>query len=79
MGKGKAIASMVLGICSIVFCILGYLPLLAGIVAIILSGFSLSREEDGRGMAITGLVTGIIGTIFSLIYAMIWTVVASVL
>jgi len=75
--KGKGIASMVLGICSIVFCLLGYIPLLAGILAIILSALVLGKHEGGRGMAIAGLITGIIGTACSFIYAMFWTAFAS--
>ena len=77
MGKGKAIASMVLGILSIVFTVFGVVPLVMGIVAITLSGFSLSREKDGRGLAITGLVTGIIGTISSAFYALFWAAIVS--
>jgi len=77
MGKGKAIASMVLGILSMILCLMGYLSLAMGIIAIILSGFSLSRGEDGKGLAITGLITGILGTISSAFYALFWTAVAS--
>lgn len=41
----------------------------AGIAAIVLGGMSLSQirqsGEDGRGMAITGLVLGIVGTVLA--------------
>ena len=59
--KGLAIASMVLGIVSIVpgWCI-PYLPLLLGLVGVILGGVSLAKKQGGKGMAIAGLVTSII-------------------
>ncbi|AIQ47473.1 hypothetical protein R70723_17470 [Paenibacillus sp. FSL R7-0273] len=67
--NGKSIASLVLGILSIVT---PYIGLLFGIVAIILSALSLkeirNRYEGGRGLAIAGLVCGIVGTI---IYALL--------
>ncbi|MBW4080557.1 DUF4190 domain-containing protein [Paenibacillus sp. S150] len=67
--NGKSIAALVLGILSV---ITPYIGLLFGIIAIILSAISLkeirNRYEQGRGMAIAGLVCGIVGTI---IYAVI--------
>ncbi|ULO04683.1 DUF4190 domain-containing protein [Paenibacillus sp. 19GGS1-52] len=67
--NGKSIAALVLGILSIV---LPYIGLLFGIIAIIFSAISLKeirmRNEQGRGMAIAGLVCGIVGTI---LYAVI--------
>lgn len=67
--NGKSIASLVLGILSV---ITPYIGLLFGIVAIILSALSLkeirNRHEGGRGLAIAGLVCGIVGTI---IYALL--------
>ncbi|WP_438496991.1 DUF4190 domain-containing protein [Paenibacillus sp. IHBB 3054] len=62
--NGKSIASLVLGILSIVA---PYIGLVFGIIAIILSAISLkeirTRYEEGRGLAIAGLVCGIVGTI----------------
>ncbi|WP_019910875.1 DUF4190 domain-containing protein [Paenibacillus sp. HW567] len=62
--NGKSVAAMVLGILAVVT---PYVGLLFGIVAIILSAISLkeirTRYEQGKGMAIAGLVCGIIGTI----------------
>ncbi|WP_313637246.1 DUF4190 domain-containing protein [Paenibacillus sp.] len=67
--NGKSIAGFVLGILSIV---VPYIGFLLGIVAIILSAISLKeiriRYEQGRGLAIAGLVCGIVGT---LIYAIL--------
>lgn len=77
MSSGKAIASMVLGIISIVFCVAGYIPLIIGILAIILAGISLNNDE-AKGMATTGLVTGIIGSVFSFIYLVIWVAIVSI-
>ena len=65
--SGKAIASLILGLASFLFC------LLTGIPAIIFGVLSLSEigrsggRIGGRGMAITGIVTGGIGVVGTLI------------
>jgi hypothetical protein len=68
--NGKSIAALVMGILSIM---IPYLGFLIGIVAIIFASISLKeiklRMEQGRGLAIAGLVCGIIGTA---IYAIIF-------
>ncbi|CAH1219076.1 hypothetical protein PAECIP111890_04845 [Paenibacillus sp. JJ-223] len=67
--NGKSIAALVLGILSIM---IPYLGFLIGIVAIIFAALALKelkvRMEQGKGLAIAGLVCGIIGTA---IYAII--------
>ncbi|NEW07579.1 DUF4190 domain-containing protein [Paenibacillus sp. SYP-B3998] len=61
--NGKAIASMVLGILSIV---IPYIGFILGIIAIVFSRIAAKeirlRGDQGRGFATTGLVCGIIGT-----------------
>jgi hypothetical protein len=66
--SGFAIASMVLGICSIVGCMAYGLPsLVCGILAIVFAGIGQRQVLDGRaaassmGMAKAGRITGIIG------------------
>jgi hypothetical protein len=66
-GKGKAIASLVLGICSIVFCWFPVLGLIVGVVGLILAASS-KREGYLGGMRTGGLVCSIIGTVFSALY-----------
>lgn len=61
--NGLAIASMVLGILSIVF--VWFLGFILGILAIIFGGLSVRRTTK-RGLAITGLVTGIVALVLSL-------------
>lgn len=65
----KSIVSLVLGILSI---IIPYLGFLIGIVAIVFASLSFKeirmRMEQGKGLAVAGLVCGIIGTA---IYAII--------
>jgi len=67
--NSKSIAGFVLGVLSI---IVPYIGFLLGIVAVILSALSLKeirvRYEQGRGLAIAGLVCGIVGT---LLYAIL--------
>ncbi len=67
--SGKAVASLVLGILSIVFCYLGFIP---GVVAIVL-GVMAKRDIDrtgleGRGLAQAGFVCGIVGTSIQLLW-----------
>ena len=60
--NGKAIASMVLGILSI---IIPYIGIILGIFGIIFAKKSFreinENNQNGRGMAITGLTTSIVG------------------
>ena len=66
-GNGAAVASMVCGILSIVFCwCYGIVGLILGIIA--LAMYSKSKRLNGGlviGMATAGLVCGIIGSIIS--------------
>lgn len=67
--NGKSIAALVLGILAVV---IPYIGLIIGIIAIIFANISLKEikktGDQGRGMAIAGLVCGIVGTA---IYAII--------
>tara|TARA_B100001741_G_C16320523_1_gene490225 strand:- start:224 stop:523 length:300 start_codon:yes stop_codon:yes gene_type:complete len=62
--KGMAIASMVCGICSLVFLWVPFLNIILAIIAVAIGHVQLSnikklpQEYDGRGMAIAGLATG---------------------
>lgn len=62
--KGMAIASMVLGILSLVICWVGWI---LGIVGLILASVSLGTHKGGKGMAIAGLVTSILGVLWGMI------------
>lgn len=69
---GKSVASMVLGILSLVFCWVPFLGLILSLIGLPLgvSGmrmFAPGTPGGGRGMAIAGLVTSIIGLILGLI------------
>ena len=69
---GKGIASMVLGILSIVLCYVPVLGLILSLVGLPL-GVSAMRAlapgtpGGGRGMAIAGVVTTIVGLVFGLL------------
>lgn len=71
--NGKSIAALVLGILAV---ITPYLGFLLGIIAIIFASISLKeikrKNEQGRGLAIAGLVCGIVGTV---LYAIIIVVI----
>lgn len=71
--NGKSIAALVLGICSIV---VPYLGFIIGIIGIVFASLSLKeikrRGEQGKGMAIAGMVCSIIGTA---LYAILFLIV----
>ena len=62
--KGMSIASMVCGICSLVFIWVPFMNIILAIIAVAIGHVQLSnikklpQEYDGRGMAIAGLATG---------------------
>ncbi|MNW47916.1 hypothetical protein D3C74_252630 [compost metagenome] len=62
---------MVLGILNLVLIFMPYISVILGILAIILSAISFKEirrhGENGKGMAVAGLVCGIVGTIFGLV------------
>ena len=70
--SGKAIAAMVLGICSVVFgcCLFGIFGLGLGIAGLILSLNERkaiaagSASEKGKTFAMVGLITSIVGMVF---------------
>ena len=59
--KGFSIASMVLGIVSVVLFCFAYISIPCGVLAIIF-GF-IGKNKGGKGMAITGIVLGIIAIV----------------
>jgi Domain of unknown function (DUF4190) len=68
--SGKAIASMVIGICSIVLYFLGFIlgPLAIGLWASARNDFKqMPPLYKGQGLATAGLVTGLIGTLIGLL------------
>ena len=62
--RGWSVASMVLGILSILCCCLTYGGLIMAVLAIIFAIVSRRNLGYFDGMAIAGLVTGIIGLVF---------------
>lgn len=67
MGKGKAIASMVCGILAVV---LWPISIVLGVIALIFGIIVIRRKQEGRGMAITGVVTGSVGILISVLLAL---------
>ena len=69
-GHGLAIASLVLGIISIVSCCCVYLSVVAGVVGVVLAILSKNKSKDNKfeGLAMAGLVCSIIGVVISVGY-----------
>lgn len=75
--KGMAIASMVLGIVSIVFsCCFYYISFPCAIIGLILGILSVKKIPDAKGMAIAGIVLSAISLAFAVI-ALILTIAMS--
>ena len=62
-----AIISLVCGIVSVLCCCCGWLSIILGVGAIVLGIISLNNHEDGRGMAIAGIICGGIGTLMAVV------------
>ena len=63
-GNGLAVASLVLGVTSVLFCWLGLLALAQVVLAIVFGGIGISRANKGarrKGMAVAGLALGVVG------------------
>lgn len=61
--KGMGIASMVLGIFSVVLCCLWFVAPITSVVGLILGIISLKKEDAGKGMAIAGIILSSIGVL----------------
>ena len=68
-GGGKAVASLVLGIISLLSWCLPFIGLPVAIVGLVLG--IKDRQSPNRGMAIAGIVMSVIGLVLSLINAAI--------
>lgn len=82
--QGMAVASMVLGIITILIFwipVVGFLGLVTALLAIVLGAIANSQankkpeEFGGKGMAITGLVLGIVAIALMLLF---WLIIASI-
>ena len=65
-GSGLPVASLVLGVCSLVFCWWGLATLAMVVLSITFGTVGLGRP--GRGMAVAGLVLGCVGGVAYLIF-----------
>lgn len=81
--NGFAIASFVLGLISILFCLISFtgaciwlISFPASIVGLILGIVSLKKHEQGKGMAITGIVTSALSIVFFIIIMIIAIIIA---
>lgn len=71
--KGFAVASMILGICSFLFsCCIGFITLFSSIAGLVLGIISLKKNEDGKGMAIAGIILSSVGILFSIFSIILW-------
>lgn len=77
--SGMAIASMVLGICSIFFSAGFITGLICAILAIVFAG-KVSKQTPGGNLGPSqnfvkaGKICGIVGLVFSILFAILWTI-----
>lgn len=71
--NGLGIASLVIGIISLISCCCWWLSILLGVVSIILGIVSLVQKEDTKGFAVVGIILGSIGIVLTV--ALVFTVV----
>jgi hypothetical protein len=79
-GHGKAVAGLVLGILSIVFCWASFVDLLLLVPALIFSIMGLSEARlgrGGRGLAMSGLICTIAGVVLAIVMTIVWVSVAN--
>lgn len=67
--SGSEIASLILGIVSIVFICCGGLGLIPGVIGIVLA-IKARRDPYCTGMSVAGMVCSLIGTVFSSLVGM---------
>lgn len=72
-----AIISLVCGIVSVLCCCCGWLSIIFGVGAIVLGIISLNNHEDGRGMAIAGIICGGIGTLIAVVILIVGGLVSA--
>ena len=66
--SAACVASLVLGVLSILFAALGYLAFVAGATAVVFGIIGIRRANrgmvSGRGLAVAGVVLGAVGSVF---------------
>jgi len=73
-GNGQAVASLVLGITSIVFCWWGLATLAQVVLAIVLGSIGISRAKTGatgKNLAVAGLICGCVGAAFYVFFGLV--------
>lgn len=65
-GNGFAIAAMILGVCSLIFCCTIYLPIPLGALGCLFAILSKRRGKAMSGAAMAGLITSILGLVSAL-------------
>lgn len=75
--SGMSIASLVLGIASVFLSCIPVFPFLVGVVGVILGIVSLVKKNNGKGMAIAGIICGSIGIVFSVFITLVFAIAST--
>lgn len=73
---GKAVASLITGIASLVLWWIPFLGFGAGAAAIVLGSITLAKKQPGKGMSIAGVICGGVGVLGTVLF---WAVIVVVL
>lgn len=76
--KGYALASMIVGIVSLVGALFGWGGIVLGLVAIVLAIVALKKSQP-RGLSVTGIVTGVLGVVGGILMLIIGMLFVAVL
>ncbi len=75
--KGLAIASLVCGIISLLCSCCGWLGIIVSVAAVVLGIVSITKKEDGKGMAIAGIICGGVGLLIGIVVLIMGAAVSS--
>ena len=75
--KALAIASLVCGIVSLLCSCCGWLGIIVSVAAVVLGIISINKHEDGKGMAIAGIVCGGVGLIIGIVVVIMGSALSS--
>lgn len=70
--NGMSIASLVLGITSIILCCACGFPVILGTVGLIFGIISLVQNRQDSGMAVAGIITSTIGIILGIVVVILY-------
>lgn len=73
-GNNLAVASLVLGILSVVFFFVFYIAFILAVIGLIVGIVSVAQHRDGKSMAVAGIIISAIGLLISIVIGFLFIV-----